>query len=303
MGELRISIEGIMSRFRSLRNIVVQHKFQLLFTYTLFALEMLGTLMRPYFLGRAMDDIFEGSYYWLTVLAVQHVVWVTIAAARQMYDTRTYTAIYTSLVTRLLSRKFKQSDISRLSAHSTLAREYVDFLEYDVRYVIEAAYNIVGSLILLFFYERQVVGICLLIMVPVMVVSYFYGKKMQRLNRAKNDMLEHQLDVIATADPLQIRQYFNRLRKWQVRISDQEAWNFGFMEIMVLVVITYSLLTATKIAGEELLAGSLVGIYNYILKFSTGLDTIPYAIQRFSLLKDLSLRMELEEEEFENMEG
>ncbi|MBL7973859.1 MAG: hypothetical protein JNJ85_03035, partial [Candidatus Kapabacteria bacterium] len=57
-----------------------------------------------------------------------------------------------------------------------------------------------------------------------------------------------------------------------------------------------SLMMATDLAGENLLAGSLLGIYNYILKFASGLDTIPYSIQRYSQLKDITLRMELEEE-------
>jgi hypothetical protein len=57
-----------------------------------------------------------------------------------MFDTRTYTAIYTSLVTRFLSRRYLKNDVSKLSAHSNLAREFVDFLEHDLVYVIEAAY-------------------------------------------------------------------------------------------------------------------------------------------------------------------
>ncbi|MBX7154150.1 MAG: ABC transporter six-transmembrane domain-containing protein [Candidatus Kapaibacterium sp.] len=285
-----------MSRFTSLKSVFLKHKFQLIITYTLFGLEMLGTLLRPYFLGKAMDDIFEGSYKGLIVLASTHLAWLIIGSIRHMYDTRTYTSIYTTIVTRLLSRKFDASEVSKLSAHSTLAREFVDFLEYDLRYVIEAAYNLIGSLILLYFYERQVVGICLLIMIPVMAVSYFYGKKMKKLNRIKNDQLEEQVDVIATGDPNQIQRYYQQLRTSQICISDQEAWNFGFMELMVLVVITYSLMMATDLAGENLLAGSLLGIYNYILKFASGLDTIPYSIQRYSQLKDITLRMELEEE-------
>ena len=40
-------------------------------------------------------------------------------------------------------------EVSKLSAHSTLAREFVDFLEHDLVYVIEAVYNILGSLVLL----------------------------------------------------------------------------------------------------------------------------------------------------------
>jgi len=80
-----------------------------------------------------------------------HVAWVIIGVIRHRYDTRTYSAIYTSLVTKFLSRKYSTVEISKLSAHSTLAREFVDFLEYDLIYVMEAVYNLFGSLVLLFF--------------------------------------------------------------------------------------------------------------------------------------------------------
>ena len=132
----------------------------------------------------------------------------------------------------------KEKEVSRLSAHATLAREFVDFLEYDVNYIIEAGYNLIGSLIMLFFYEKRVVLLCLFMLTPVLLLSYFYGRRMKRLNTLKNDELEKQVDAITSRNPGQIRNHFLALRKWQVKISDNEAYNFGVMEILVLIVLT-----------------------------------------------------------------
>ncbi len=287
-----------MSRFELLRKIITRHRGQLLLTYLLFALEMTGTLLRPFFLGEAVNDLVRGSYRGLLVLSGVHVAWLIIGTIRHRYDTRTYSAIYTSLVTRFLARRFGQKDVSKLSAHSNLAREFVDFLEYDLIYVMEAFYNLAGSLVLLCFYDSSIVGICLLILLPVSVISYFYGRKMKRLNRAKNDELEKQVDIISTGNIHTIRQHYSQLRKWQIRISDQEAWNFGFMELMVMVVIGASLLLSTKAHAPGVLAGDLIGIYTYILKFVSGLDTIPYTVQRLSSLTDITRRIEIEAEDF-----
>jgi hypothetical protein len=49
--------------------------------------------------------------------------------------------------------------------------------------------------------------------------------------------------------------------------------------------------------GTTMLAGNLIGIYNYILKFVSGLDTIPYAVQRFTLLQDIIKRIELQSDD------
>lgn len=286
-----------MSRFQILKNLIFRHRSRLLLTYFLFGLEMLGTLLRPFFLGEAVNDLLKGSYHGLIVLSVVHFIWLIVGVIRHRTDTRTYSAIYTSLVTNFLSRRINNKDISRLSAHSTLAREFVDFLEYDLVYVIEAAFNILGSLVLLFFYQSGVVLLCLSILLPVVAVSYLYGRQMRKLNRNKNDELEKQVDVITTGNAHLIRNHYNNLRTWQIRISDKEAWNFGVMELMVMVVVGISLLITTQTTNAAIQAGSLIGIYNYILKFVSGLDTIPYTVQRLTSLNDITRRIELQTED------
>jgi hypothetical protein len=75
---------------------------------------MLGSLLRPFFLGEAINDLLKGSYRGLIVLSSVHIVWLLIGTIRHMYDTRTYSAIYVSLVTRFLSRRISKADISKL---------------------------------------------------------------------------------------------------------------------------------------------------------------------------------------------
>ena len=285
-----------MAKFDVLKNLFSKHKYQLIITYVLFTIETAGGLLRFYFFGEAVNGIIKGSYYGLIVLAAVHLVYLSVGTVRHMYDTRTYSAIYTSLVTKLLSHESKKLDVSKMSAHSTLAREFVDFLEQDFVYVLEAIYNLAGSLIILFFYDKIIALICLAILVPVMLVSYIYGKRMNVLNRERNDELEKQVEVISTGNKIKIHNHYNNLRKWQIKISNKEAFNFGFMELMVLVVITVSLLVSHNIHNSTVMAGSLFGIYSYILKFASGLDTIPYTVQRLSSLNDIARRIEIGED-------
>ncbi len=284
-----------MAKFNILKNLFSKHKNQLFITYALFTIETIGSLLRFYFFGEAVNDIIKGSYNGLFVLAAVHLVYLSVGTIRHMYDTRTYSAIYTSLVTKLLSRRKKQ-DVSKLSAHSTLAREFVDFLEQDLVYVLEAFYNLAGSLLILFFYDSAVALLCLSVLVPVTLVSYVYGKRMNRLNKERNDELEKQVDVITTGNKIKIQNHYNNLRKWQIKISNKEAVNFGFMELIVLVIITVSLIVSKNIHHSTMLAGSLFGVYSYILKFTAGLDTIPYIVQRLSSLNDIARRIEFEDE-------
>jgi len=287
-----------MSRFQILKSLMNKHRSQLVLTYILFSLEMLGGLLRPLFLGIAINDLMKGSYNGLILLSAAHIVTLTVGTMRHMYDTRTYSAIYVSLVTKFLSRRIYQKDVSKLSAHSTLAREFVDFLEFDLVYVIEAVYNIFGSLILMFFYDASVVLLCLAVLLPVIGISYKYGKKMNRLNKLKNDELEHQVNVISNGNAKELKEHYTNLRRWQVKTSDQEAFNFGIMEFLVMIVLGASLLLTYKTSGATILAGNVVGIFFYVTNFAKGLETIPYTVQRLSSLTDITRRIELQAEDF-----
>ncbi len=286
-----------MSRFKILRSLINLHRRQLLLTYFLFSLEMLGTLLRPFFLGIAINDLLKHSYRGLIILSTVHIIWSIIGTVRHMYDTRTYSAIYVSLVSTFLKNRHSKSDVSKLSAHSTLAREFIDFLEFDLVYVIEAFYNIIGSLILLFFYDSSVVIICLAVLIPVIFLSKLYGRRMQFLTTKKNDELEKQVDIISFADNKSLYTHYNNLRKWQIKISDQEAFNFGFMELMVIIILAASILLTYQKSHQEILAGNVVGIFFYVSNFAKGLETIPYIIQRLVTLTDITERIELGVEE------
>ena len=281
-----------------IQSIWKDYKLRLFITYSLYAVEMLGLLLRPYFLGEAVNGLINKSYHGLFLLVGAHLVWVVVGTIRHMYDTRTYSAIYTSLVTRFLARRYNKTEVSRLSAHSTLAREFVDFLEFDLVYVIEAIYSIIGSLILLYFYDAAVVAVCMALLVPVLAISYFYGKKMRQLTKEKNDELEKQVNIISQGNKLIIRSHYNKLRKWQVKISDKEAINFGIIEILVMIVIGSSLLISTNLFGTTVLAGNIIGMYSYIQKFVSGMDTIPYTVQRLTSLSDITRRIELQDDDF-----
>lgn len=286
-----------MSRFKVLKSLMNLHRRQLLLTYFLFSLEMLGTLLRPFFLGMAINGLLKHSYRGLIILSAVHIIWAVIGTIRHMYDTRTYSAIYVSLVSKFLNNRNNKSGVSKLSAHSTLAREFVDFLEFDLVYVIEAFYNLIGSLILLFFYDSSVVLICLAVLIPVIFLSKLYGSRMQFLTAKKNDELEKQVDIITSADNNTLSAHYHNLRKWQIKISDQEAFNFGFMELFVMIVLGASILLTYKTTHEEILAGNVVGIFFYVSNFAKGLETIPYTIQRIAALTDITERIELGNDE------
>ena len=76
-----------MSKFQILRNLMMKHKYQLILTYSLFSVEMLGGLLRFYFFGEAINDLIKGSYRGLIVLTVVHLAYLITGTIRHMFDT------------------------------------------------------------------------------------------------------------------------------------------------------------------------------------------------------------------------
>jgi ABC-type multidrug transport system fused ATPase/permease subunit len=281
-----------MAGISFIKKIIFDNKYKLGITYFLFSLEMGAALLKPYFLGEAINDLLKGSYHGLGLFLLLHLAWLIVGVLRMRYDTRTYSVIYNKLITSFLSRKKSDENISKLSALSTLSREYTDFLEYDLIYILEAFYNIFGSLFLIYFYDKQVIWVCVIFLIPVLLISRFYGAKMGILTLNKNDELEKQVDIIATFDKEKIKEHYDLLRRWQIKISDQQAFNFGIMELFVLLLLGISLIISTRFNGTTLDAGEIIGFYFYIMKFTSGLDTIPYITEKYAALKDISQRME-----------
>ena len=139
---------------------------------------------------------------------------------------------------------------------------------------------------------------CLAVLIPVVLISRIYGKRMQNLTKKKNDELENQVDIITNADHKTLTRHYNKLRTLQIKMSDQEAFNFGFMELMVMIVLGVSLLLTYQTSGTAILAGNIVGIFLYVTNFAKGLETIPYTIQRLTSLTDITRRIELQQDDF-----
>jgi len=274
-----------------IKNIIYKQKSKLSVTYLLFGLEMVIDLLKPLFIGKAVNDLLHGSFRSLIIFLCLHFFWMFIGMIRMRYDTRTYSGIYNEVILKFLSERQANKDISKLSAHSTLTRELIDFLEFDLVYILEAIFNIFGSLILLFFYNIYVVLICIVILVPIAFISKWYGRKMSMLTHHKNNEIEKQVDVISSFDQNEFFRHYGALRKWQVKISDQHAFNFGIMESIVAILIGASLFISTRESTEVINQGELIGIYFYIIKFNKGLETIPYILEKYANLKDIINRI------------
>ena len=272
------------------RGLFAVYHWQILATYALFTVENLLRLAQPLALGWAINDLLTGQTFGLIVLVIQHLLHLIVGLTRQVYDTRAFTAIYSDLVTRMIRQQRDLGvDVSRVSARAALSREYVDFFERSVPTAIRAAFSIIGSLIMLAWYDPIVVIICLGLMLPAALVNRVYARWTRRLSRGLHDQLEREVDVIDDARPEDLRAHFDEVASWRVRLSNAEAINFGLMELFILGVIVLVLVRTCQL--PDILAGDLFAVFRYLMLMLIGFDQIPRLVHQISRLQDVKGRM------------
>ncbi len=274
-----------------LHTIFAHNRAKLLLTYFLFNLENLLRLSQPFVLGLAINDLLHESSFGLLLFVGQHLTHLLISSLRQMYDTRVYSGIYTDLATKLVvEQRGREVGLSRVAARSSLSREFVEFFENHVPLLIKSVYSVVGALLMLAFYDRVLVPICLGLLLPAVVLNRIYSRRTFELNRRLHDQLEHEVDVIDHCQEPSVRRHYDAVASWRVKLSDCEALNFGTMEVFVLGVMVLAMLrTCSSLTASP---GDIFAVFRYVLMLLMGVDGVPKLVQQFSRLRDLTQRFQ-----------
>ena len=276
----------------SLRALFLANRGRMLGTYALFNLENLLRLAQPLVLGWAINGLLRGSYTGLLLFVAQHLLHLLISSARQMYDTRAFTSIYTDLATRLvLDQRERQVEVSRLAARSSLSRGYVDFFEQYVPRGIRAAYSVVGALLMLGYYDWTLIPFCLALLVPALLLNSAYGRKTLELSGHLHDEFENEVNVLARGREGDVRHHYDAVARWRIRLSDAEAINFSLMELFVLGAMVAALVRFCAGSAGTREAGDIFAVFRYVLMYIMGLDTVPRLVTQISRLRDVGLRL------------
>jgi hypothetical protein len=276
----------------TLRKIFIVYRWRILFTYGLFNLENIVRLAQPVALGLAIDGLLSSSYRGLLILIVQHLSHLLISLLRQVYDTRAFTSIYTDIVSDLvLKQRQREVDVSSVAARSALSREFVDFFEQDIPTVLQSVYSMVGALFILAAYDWTLFAYCLMLFIPAFIINYFYSKKSLVINGRLNDELEREVGIIGSFEPQGVRNHYHMVARWRINLSNLAAANFGIMELFILSLIVVSIIRFSALPDAR--PGDILAMFQYILMFVSGLDSVPLVVQQLSRLRDIERRIHL----------
>jgi hypothetical protein len=277
----------------SLWSIFATYRWRILATYGLFSLENLLRLAQPLVLGWAIHDLLQSSMRGLAIFLGQHVLYLAIASARRLNDTRCFTRIHADLATGLvLEQRGRAVEVSRVAARSALSREVVDFFERDVVVAIYCLYSVIGALAMLAWADLMLVPWCLALLLPAYLLSLWTGRQSLILNGRLNDEVEREVEIIARARPPEVRGHFDLIRRWRIALSDRDAFSYGALETLIFVAVAAALVRTCARPGVD--AGTIFAVLGYVLMYVSGVANVPLLVQQFNRLRDISRRMQFE---------
>ena len=251
------------------------YRLQISSTLGLMTLERMLAVAVPFVLGVAINDLIDGhlrGIWWLVGLEVTRLI---IGVGRRLYDTRLYAGIYTDVADRTAQRT--DSPVSRRAARLGLARELVDFFEWELQELLAAIIGMVGSLVMLLYLLPPVGALSVLAGIVIGLVFFASRKRMFSLNKLLNNELERQVTMLESGKEFTRRKHLGRLARWRIHLSDLEALNFGVADLLLGTLIIGAVVITVR-AGMSV--GEVFAVLTYLIDLATSLLVLPWTYQQ-----------------------
>lgn len=201
-----------------------RRRLSLAASYTGVMVENVFELLYPFAIGLAVDSLLDDSYAGLVVFVGISLAHTTLGVLRQWHDARAFNRLYTDLASDLVERQHAEGvGTTAIVARAALTGEYVDFLQRDVDAAITAAFAVVGSLVMLCFYDPLLGLAAAATALPVAVLNRRLVRRSGRIFRRLNDQSELEVSLIEKASVADVRRHFRVIAGHWIPLSDAEA--------------------------------------------------------------------------------
>jgi ABC-type multidrug transport system fused ATPase/permease subunit len=286
----------------ALFKLIKEHKRGIALIALLIMIENVAWILEPTLFGNLIDAFLRRSSPTVPSDKYAHIIplifWITAylinsgsGTFRRRFEPRVFQKMYVELVTKIAEagNKFKH-DTSKTVARAHLSQEYVTFVQYRIPEIAEQVIAILGAVIALTFFDLRISLVCLLISLPLIVLSGLYGKNVVKLHAELHDTYETIYDTFSKRKPEQVTTVYKTMAKLQEKIATWGAANFGIMRFVLLIIFLFVLYIAIDL--DDFSLGNIYSIVAYLWTFVTSVEYIPELLESITSLKDLSRRIE-----------
>lgn len=270
----------------------------------LIILENLSWIIEPTLFGLLIDAFLRRMSPQSLADRYAHVVplifWITTylvnsgsGTLRRRFEPRTFQKMYVDLVTQIAEVGNKAGvDSSILAGRAHLSQQYVTFIQYRLPEAVEQLIAIAGAVVALTFFDYRISLVCLMISIPLIIMSILYNKNVVVLQTDLHDKFEMVYDIFAKKESAQVKNIYSSMATLQERIASWGATNFGIMRIVLLIIFLFVLYITIDL--DDFSLGNIYSIVAYLWTFVTSVEYIPELMESRSSLKDLSQRLKTE---------
>ena len=256
-------------------------------TLTLVVLEAVGWTLFPLAIGRAIDGVLADSARGLYEFAALGIVTMGIAIARRLVDSRAYARIYARLGGELVGGRSENST-SATTARLGMLREIVEFFEHSLPGLINSMIGLAGTILILSVLNRPVFLGCLAVMSATVLLYALTSRLTTRYNKELNDEQERQVDAVESADAGRVGGHLRDMMRWNIKLSDLEAANFGIVWLFMVALLVFSIGSAAKETAEY---GTVFAVVMYVFQFAESVALLPFYYQQWLRLREISGRL------------
>ncbi|MEM9931566.1 MAG: ABC transporter six-transmembrane domain-containing protein [Bacteroidota bacterium] len=274
-----------------LQTIFKAYRFKFIFTLALLLLEAGLAILFPLFIGYAIDSVINGSSYGALQLGVLGLLTLLVGVSRRIYDSRFYAQVYQRIGLATMPKmdtKAPSKKVARLS----MIRELVEFLENALPELIGNLIGLIGVMAIIAALNLKVFYGSLVVTLLIFLIYWLTSAKTIRLNRAANDELEQQVDVIAKNSTPALQLHLSNTMKWNIKLSDLEAANFSASWILLIGFLIAAIIMA---AGDGIIKyGALFSLIMYVFQYMENVINLPLFYQNWLRLWEIRRRLEQE---------
>ena len=269
-------------------NIFKQYKRELSWIYLFMMLAEMSFLATPFLLGKTIDGLIAGNWYWLILLGISYAISNFFFYKRMIYDTKIYTTIYNDIALTFLKKN--NVDVSTKIARTDMAHDIVGVLEGHVHYYVATIITIIGSLIFIYT-ENWRVGV--LVSIATFFVTgavFILYKKIKQAITVRNDHHEKKATAIENGY-LSAESFFLRRRRIEIYDSTIQGKNWflaNSVKYIFLLISIVLLVTTTK----NITIGSVITVYSYVNNFLIALMSAPIIVEMCLRMTDILKRIE-----------
>ena len=129
---------------------------------------------------------------------------------------------------------------------------------------------------------------CLAAAAATVVLYALTGRLTTRYNQGLNDEHERQVDIVDSGDPGRLGEHLRAMMRWNTRLSDLEAANFGINWVFMVALLVFAVGAAVQATAEY---GTIFALVMYVFQFMESMMMLPFFYQQWLRLREISGRL------------